>query len=100
MPDDLPVQQRVERGDTGPVLVDVASRPGDLLVIGTGRRHPVGRALRRSVGRYCLAHATLPGARGAAVGADGRDAARPAVVALQAGRRPPCVRAYTAALRG
>jgi nucleotide-binding universal stress UspA family protein len=60
VPGDLPVQQRVERGDTGPVLVDVASRPGDLLVIGTGRRHPVGRALRRSVGRYCLAHATCP----------------------------------------
>jgi hypothetical protein len=35
-------------------------RPGDLLVIGTGRRHPLSRALRRSVGRYCLAHATCP----------------------------------------
>ncbi len=60
VPGDLPVQPRVERGDTGPVLVDVASRPGDLLVIGTGRRHPVSRALCRSVGRYCLAHATCP----------------------------------------
>ena len=60
LPDDLAVQLRVERGDTGPVLVDVASEPGDLLVIGTGRRNPVGRALRRSVGRYCLAHARCP----------------------------------------
>lgn len=60
VPGDLPVQLRVERGDTGPVLVDVASRPGDLLVIGTGRRHPLSRALRRSAGRYCLAHATCP----------------------------------------
>jgi nucleotide-binding universal stress UspA family protein len=60
VPGDLAVQQRVERGDTGPVLVDVAGQPGDLLVIGTGRRHPVSRALRRSVGRYCLAHATCP----------------------------------------
>jgi nucleotide-binding universal stress UspA family protein len=60
VPDDLPVQLRVERGDTGPALVDVASLPGDLLVIGTGRRRPVSRALRRSVGRYCLAHATCP----------------------------------------
>ncbi len=60
VPGDLPVQLRVERGDTGPVLVDVASRPGDLLVIGTGRRHPVSRALRKSVGRYCLAHAGCP----------------------------------------
>jgi nucleotide-binding universal stress UspA family protein len=60
VPGDVPVQPRVERGDTGPVLVDVACQPGDLLVIGTGRRHPVSRALRRSVGRYCLAHATCP----------------------------------------
>ncbi len=60
MPADLRVQPRVERGETGPVLVDVASEPGDLLVIGTGRRNPVGRALRRSVGRYCLAHARCP----------------------------------------
>lgn len=60
VPGDLTVRQRVERGDTGPVLVDVACQPGDLLVIGTGRQHPVSRALRRSVGRYCLAHATCP----------------------------------------
>ena len=60
VPDDLHVQARVERGETGPVLVDVADQPGDLLVIGTGRRNPVSRALRRSVGRYCLAHAHCP----------------------------------------
>lgn len=60
IPDGLRVQARVERGDTGPVLVDAADQPGDLLVIGTGRRNPVGRALRRSVGRYCLAHARCP----------------------------------------
>ena len=35
-------------------------KPGDLLVIGTGRRNPIGRALHRSVGRYCLAHARCP----------------------------------------
>jgi len=50
----------VERGETGPVLVAVADRPGDLLVIGTGRRASLGRALRKSVGRYCLAHARCP----------------------------------------
>ena len=60
LPDDLPVQARVERGEAGPVLVDVASRPDDLLVIGTGRRSPIARALRKSVGRYCLAHAQCP----------------------------------------
>ena len=60
LPDDLQVQPHVERGDAGPVLVDVADQPSDLLVIGTGRRHPVSRALHRSVGRYCLAHAHCP----------------------------------------
>ncbi len=60
VPDGLEVRARVERGDAGQVLVDVADQPGDLLVIGSGRRHPVGRALHRSVGRYCLAHAKCP----------------------------------------
>jgi nucleotide-binding universal stress UspA family protein len=60
VPDDLQVEPCVERGETGPVLVDIADQPDDLLVIGTGRRSLVGRALRKSVGRYCLAHATCP----------------------------------------
>jgi nucleotide-binding universal stress UspA family protein len=60
IPDDLTVRIRIERGDPGPVLVDVADGPGSLLVIGTGRRSAIGRALRRSTGRYCLAHATCP----------------------------------------
>jgi nucleotide-binding universal stress UspA family protein len=59
-PDDLQVHARVERGEAGRVLVDVAGHPDDLLVIGTGRRSPVGRLLRKSVGRYCLAHASCP----------------------------------------
>lgn len=60
MPHDLEVHARVERGETGSVLVDVADKPGDLLVIGTGRRSFFMRALRSSVGRYCLAHAKCP----------------------------------------
>jgi nucleotide-binding universal stress UspA family protein len=60
LPANLQVQARVERGDAGPVLVDVADQPGDLLVIGTGRRRLVRRMLSRSVGRYCLAHACCP----------------------------------------
>jgi nucleotide-binding universal stress UspA family protein len=60
LPDDVPVVARIERGEPGVVLVDVASSPDDLLVIGTGRRSPIGRALHRSVGRYCLAHAKCP----------------------------------------
>jgi nucleotide-binding universal stress UspA family protein len=60
VPADLVVRGRVERGDAGPVLVDVADESDDLLVIGTGRRSLIGRALHRSVGRYCLAHARCP----------------------------------------
>src|SRR5580704_5730780 len=60
LPDDVTVLVRIERGDPGPVLVDVADSPEDLLVVGTGRRSPIGRALRRSIGRYCLAHARCP----------------------------------------
>jgi nucleotide-binding universal stress UspA family protein len=60
VPKDLSVQPQVARGETGPVLVDLASEPGDLLIIGTGRRAGLGRALRRSVSRYCLAHAKCP----------------------------------------
>jgi nucleotide-binding universal stress UspA family protein len=60
LPDDLRVASQVERGEPGPVLVDVADRSDDLLVIGTGRRSLIGRALRKSVGRYCLAHAKCP----------------------------------------
>ena len=60
MPADLHVEPQISRGETGPVLVDVAEHPDDLLVIGTGRRSPILRALRKSVGRYCLAHAKCP----------------------------------------
>jgi nucleotide-binding universal stress UspA family protein len=60
MPADLHVEPRVERGETGPVLVDTADQPEDLLVIGTGRRRALSRVLRPSVGRYCLAYAKCP----------------------------------------
>ena len=60
MPADLHVEPHVERGETGLVLVDVANQPDDLLIVGTGRRGALGRTLRRSVARYCLAHAKCP----------------------------------------
>ena len=60
IPADLQVEPRMEDGDTAPVLVGIASRPGDLLVIGTGRRAGLGRLLRCPVGRYCLVHARCP----------------------------------------
>jgi nucleotide-binding universal stress UspA family protein len=60
LPTDLDLEPHVERGETGQVLVEIASQPGDLLIIGTGRRGFLGRAFRKSVGRYCLAHARCP----------------------------------------
>jgi nucleotide-binding universal stress UspA family protein len=60
LPADIHLEPHVERGDTGQVLVEVADQPGDLLVIGTGRRGLLVRTLRKSVGRYCLAHARCP----------------------------------------
>jgi nucleotide-binding universal stress UspA family protein len=59
-PSDLLIEPHVERGDTGRVLVALADRSDDLIVIGTGRRRSLTRALRASVGRYCLAHARCP----------------------------------------
>jgi nucleotide-binding universal stress UspA family protein len=60
MPADLEVEPHVERGETGAVLVDIASQPDDLLIVGTGHRSALGRMLRRSVARYCLSHAKCP----------------------------------------
>ena len=60
VPADLRVEPRAERGESGPVLVDVANQSDDLLVIGTGRRSRLMRMVRSSVGRYCLAHARCP----------------------------------------
>ncbi|QMU71051.1 universal stress protein [Streptacidiphilus sp. P02-A3a] len=41
----------------GRALVAIADRPGDVLVVSTGRQGRLHRVLRTSVGRYCLAHA-------------------------------------------
>jgi nucleotide-binding universal stress UspA family protein len=60
IPAGLDVKLYVARGEIGPVLVDAASQPDDLLVVGAGRRGRLGRLLHGSVGRYCLAHARCP----------------------------------------
>lgn len=41
----------------GRALVAVADRPGDMLVISTGRQGRLARLFHGSVSRYCLAHA-------------------------------------------
>jgi nucleotide-binding universal stress UspA family protein len=60
LPGDTATEPMVVRGESGPVLVREASRPGDLLVIGTGRHGALGRLFRANVSRYCLAHAGCP----------------------------------------
>ena len=58
--DPLLVQPVVERGEAGPVLVSIACCPGDLLVVGAGRRGALARVIWGRVSRYCLAHARCP----------------------------------------
>lgn len=60
VPDDPLVQPRVERGPAGWVLVNLACHPDDVLVVGAGRRGPLGRLVFSRVGRYCVAHAQCP----------------------------------------
>ena len=60
VPDGLPVEPLVLRGDAGRVLVRVADSEDDLLVVGAGRRGALGRMTSCRVSRYCLAHATCP----------------------------------------
>ena len=60
LPADLPVRPMVERGAPGRVLTVIASDPGDLLVVGTGRRGTLTRVCPGRVSRYCLAHARCP----------------------------------------
>ncbi|MBV9025353.1 MAG: universal stress protein [Streptomycetaceae bacterium] len=57
-PDDVRIRSLTVRGEPGPVLVDVADRPDDVLVVSTGRRgNRLQRLLHGSVTRYCMAHA-------------------------------------------
>jgi universal stress protein family protein len=60
VPDDPLVQPHVERGPAGWVLVNLACRPGDVLVVGAGRRGALARLAFSAVSRYCLAHARCP----------------------------------------
>lgn len=60
IPADVRAEPLVQRGEAGRVLVNVASRAGDLLVVGTGRHGALGRLRHGKVSRYCLAHARCP----------------------------------------
>jgi nucleotide-binding universal stress UspA family protein len=60
LPADLTIDPVVERGEPGPVLTAIASQPGDILVIGAGRRGTLAHLFCGRVSRYCLAHAHVP----------------------------------------
>ncbi len=60
VPDDPSIQPVVQRGEAGRVLLRIASRPDDLLVVGAGRRGVLARLISGKVSRYCLAHARCP----------------------------------------
>jgi nucleotide-binding universal stress UspA family protein len=59
-PADIAFSPEVIRGDAGQVLTEAATQPGDVLVIGAGRRGTLRRLLACHVSRYCLGHACCP----------------------------------------
>ena len=91
LPEDLTIEALVVRGPAGPVLVECADDPDDLLVIGTGRRGL--RRLAAPFGEPLLPRpCALPGGRCPSVGPDGGDkppAAHLAAETAAAGPRSP-----------
>jgi nucleotide-binding universal stress UspA family protein len=59
-PDELTMWPIVVRGSAGQVLVGLANRPDDVIVIGAGKRGALARLFRGQVARYCVAHAACP----------------------------------------
>ncbi|HEX9065830.1 MAG TPA: universal stress protein [Streptosporangiaceae bacterium] len=60
VPAGVSVRQVVLRGKPGPVLVELADHPDDLLVVGAGGHGWAGFTRSGGVSRYCLAHARCP----------------------------------------
>jgi nucleotide-binding universal stress UspA family protein len=60
IPDDSMVDPCIERGPAGWLLVSLACQPGDVLLVGAGRRGAAGWMTFSKVTRYCLTHAQCP----------------------------------------
>lgn len=60
IPPGVTVQEMIVRANAGPLLVELANRPDDLLVVGCGERRWLGRVFHGAVARYCMAHACCP----------------------------------------
>jgi nucleotide-binding universal stress UspA family protein len=54
------IQPHVERGPAGWVLTSIAGEPGDVLVLGAGRRSVLSWMVHSRVTRYCVSHARCP----------------------------------------
>jgi nucleotide-binding universal stress UspA family protein len=59
-PHDPRVRPWIQQGPPGRVLVSLACRPGDVLVVGAGRRDLLRRLAGPPVSRYCAARARCP----------------------------------------
>lgn len=92
VPGDVDVTIQTPEGNPGPVLTQLASGSGDVLVVGATPGHGLKRAVHGSVGAYCSAH--LPGQVSViAAGPPGRNPAGPAAGSTQANRPGPVTRA-------
>ena len=60
VPHDLDVMIETPEGNPGPVLTEIASGAGDVLVVGTIRGPRPGRAVHGSVSAYCARHSHCP----------------------------------------
>ena len=60
IPADVPVTLATPGGDPAVALVSLASRPGDVIVVGTVGGHLKRRLVHGSVSRYCTRHARCP----------------------------------------
>jgi nucleotide-binding universal stress UspA family protein len=58
-PADVEFSPQIFRGNAGEVLSQLAAQPGDVLVVGAGRRR-AARLTAGRVSRYCLGHARCP----------------------------------------
>lgn len=57
---DVGVTFETPDGDPAVTLVNLASKPGDVIVVGTRSGHPIRRLVHGSVSRYCTRHARCP----------------------------------------
>ncbi len=60
LPAGPPVEIRTPCCDPALALVGLASRPGDVVVVGRDSGHPLRRLIHGSVSQYCVRHARCP----------------------------------------